>query len=217
MQSRHLLTILAATDLGALATFYTRVFSWVPTVDTETYYEFELPGGQRIGLYEREGFGRNFGETPADLPPGAIRPFELYLQVTDLAIAQERILEADGRLLSAAAKREWGDDVAYFADPEGNVLALAAVKEVKLPVGNYTRDEFVRRVADVVMRSGVEDAQTLVRDLENAVHFPMLARCGIESALHWGARCVLLPGHTGYCQSARGARWTRMSSSSSDE
>lgn len=216
MQSRHLLTVLAARNLPALATFYTRVFSWVPTVDTETYYEFELPGGQRIGLYERESFGRNFGETPADLPAGAVRPFELYLQVTDLAIAQERILDADGRLLSAAAKREWGDEVAYFADPEGNVLALVAVKEVKPPIGNYTRDAFVRRVADVVLRSGVEDAQTLVRDLENAVHFPMLARCGIESALHWGARCVLLPGHKGYCESARGARWTRMASSSDE-
>lgn len=213
MQSHHVLTILATRDLRTLSAFYRTVFSWVATVDTRNYVEFELPGRQRIGLYDREGFGRNFGETPGDVPEGAVRPFELYLQVTDIAIAAERIAAAGGRLLSGAAKREWGDEVAYFADPEGNVLALAAVKEVKLPVGNYTRDEFVRRVADVVLRSGVEDAQALVRDLENSVHFPMLARCGIESSLYGGARCVLLPGHEGYCETADGAKWMRTGTS----
>lgn len=217
MQSRHVLTILAARDVRMLARFYADVFSWVTTVDTESYVEFELPGQQRVGLYDREGFGRNFGQTPGDVPDGDIRPFELYLQVTDLAIASERLIGAGARPLSAAAMRDWGDVVAYYADPEGNVLALAAVKDVKPPVGKYTRDEFVRRVSDVVRRSGVDDAEALVRDLENSVNFPMLARCGRESSLHWGARCVLLPGHEGYCESAAGARWTRLGPSSSGE
>jgi len=37
-----------------------------------------------------------------------------------------RFLEAAGaRLLSAAAPRDWGDEAAYFADPDGNVLVVA--------------------------------------------------------------------------------------------
>ncbi len=32
---------------------------------------------------------------------------------------------AGGRLLSARAARAWGDEAAYFADPEGNVLVVA--------------------------------------------------------------------------------------------
>lgn len=215
MQSRHVLTILAARDFHSQVRFYADAFSWARAVDTNHYAEFELPGGQRIGIYEREGFGRNFGATPGEMPEGTVSPFELYLQVVDLAIATESLLECGARLLSAAAPREWGDTVAYFADPEGNVLALAAVKDVKPPVGNYSRDEFVRRVSDVLLRSGVADAQTLARDLESSVHFPMLERCGLESQM-FGGHCVLRPGHDGYCQNARGSRWTRLGSSGSE-
>lgn len=214
MQSRHVLTLLAARDVRMLARFYADSFSWVTTVDTETYVEFELPGEQRLGITDRSGFGH---EATGDVGGGLVSPFGLELQVTDLAIASERLIGAGARPLSAAAKRPWGDDAALYADPEGNVLALAAVKDVKPPVGKYTRDEFVRRVSDVVRRSGVEDAEALVRDLENSVNFPMLARCGMESSLHWGARCVLLPGHEGYCESAAGAKWMRLGSSSSGE
>jgi predicted enzyme related to lactoylglutathione lyase len=44
----------------------------------------------------------------------------------DLAAAVERVRRAGGRALSPASARPWGEDVAYFADPDGNVIALAA-------------------------------------------------------------------------------------------
>jgi lactoylglutathione lyase len=212
MQTKHALTILAVRDFHRMQSFYTRAFDWVTTVATGNYVEFELPGGQRIGLCEREGFGRNFGEAPAAEAEGGVRPFELYLYAVNLEDQIESLTNAGARLLSAPAARDWGDDVAYVADPEGTVLAIARVRDVKKPAGTYTRDEFVRRVADVIRRSGVSDAETLVRDLENAVHFPLLARCGAESALY-GCRCVLLPGHEGFCKGPRGEGWQRMGSS----
>jgi predicted enzyme related to lactoylglutathione lyase len=209
MQTKHALTILAVHDLYGMLHFYERAFGWVRTVSTDVYVEFELPGAQRIGLYERAGFSRNFGEALPETEAGGIRPFELYLYAVGLEDQVDSLTNAGARLLSPAAKREWGDEVAYFADPEGNVLAVARQPGVKKPAGEYTRDEFVRRVSDVVRRSGVDDAETLVRDLENAVHFPLQARCGVESALY-GCRCVQLPGHEGYCRGPNGQSWHRM-------
>ena len=49
----------------------------------------------------------------------------LYLRVDDLPAAVDALEAAGARLLSAAAPRDWGDEAAYFADPDGNVLVVA--------------------------------------------------------------------------------------------
>ncbi len=36
-----------------------------------------------------------------------------------------RAIAAGARELSPLAPRDWGDEAAYFADPDGNVLAVA--------------------------------------------------------------------------------------------
>lgn len=123
--AHHVLTILAVEDVAASLAFYRAAFSLTPEVDTPVYAEFTLAGGQRIGLYEREGFGRNTGQTPARIPSGELAPTELYFYADDLLAAIERIKEAGARELSPLARRDWGDEAAYFADPSGNVLVLA--------------------------------------------------------------------------------------------
>jgi predicted enzyme related to lactoylglutathione lyase len=119
--------IVAVSDLPASRAFYDRAFGWTATVETPVYVEYGLPGGMRVGLYEREGFGRNTGVVPVAVPEGALAPVELYVGVDDVDAALERVLEAGGRLLAPAAERDWGDLVAYAADPDGTVLALARV------------------------------------------------------------------------------------------
>jgi catechol 2,3-dioxygenase-like lactoylglutathione lyase family enzyme len=94
-------------------------------VDVPVYAEFELPGGMRLGLYQREGFARNTGQAPAATPLGAISGTEVYFYVDDLAAAVARLQAAGAKLLSPVAKRDWGDEAAYFADPDGNVLVVA--------------------------------------------------------------------------------------------
>lgn len=122
---RHVLTILAVSDLARAVRFYDAAFGWTKEVDTPVYIELALPGGMRLGLYERHGFGRNTGQVPALVAEGELRPTELYLHCDDVVHAIERVRTAGGRELSALAARDWGEEVAYFADPEGNVLALA--------------------------------------------------------------------------------------------
>lgn len=122
---RLALVILAVADVPRARKFYEEAFGWARVVDAPVYVEHALPGGMRVGLYQREGFGHNTGRVPVRVPAGELAPAELYLIVEDLEGAVARASGAGARLLSPAAPRDWGDTVAYLADPDGNVLALA--------------------------------------------------------------------------------------------
>ena len=123
--ARHVLTIIAVADLARARRFYADAFGWLLQVDAPSYAEFALPGGTRFGVYERRGFARNTGQLPVETPAGALSPTELYFHVEDLIGAIDRVRRAGGRCLSELSAREWGDEAAYFADPDGNVLVLA--------------------------------------------------------------------------------------------
>jgi len=123
--ARHILTILAVANLERSRTFYDAAFAWEVSVEAPVYVEYALPTGMLLGLYQREHFARNTGIAPAVLPEGAISGTEIYLRVDDVTSAGARMERAGARILSAAAPRSWGDEVAYFADPDGNVIAVA--------------------------------------------------------------------------------------------
>ena len=125
VSAKHVLTILAVEDHPRAVAFYSRALGWRLTVETPVYAEFVDPGGMRLGLYQREGFGRNTGEAPAITPPGRLAPTELYLEVDNVAEALAELERAGARRLSPPAPRPWGDEVAYAADPDGKVLAVA--------------------------------------------------------------------------------------------
>lgn len=122
---RHALTILAVDDVARAARFYETVFGWRRRVDVPVYVEFETPDGPGLGVYLRNGFARNTGRSPAPRVSGTTTGTELYFRVEDVAAAVARAVAAGAGLLSPAASREWGDEVAYIADPDGNVVAFA--------------------------------------------------------------------------------------------
>jgi len=122
---RHVLTILAVRDLRLASRFYDRAFGWTKSVNETVYVEYELPGGQRVGLYDRVAFGRNTGRVPAAITEGELAPAELYLHVDQPEAAMRSLADAGARLLSGLEPRAWGDEAAYFADPDGNVIVVA--------------------------------------------------------------------------------------------
>jgi 3-methyladenine DNA glycosylase AlkD/predicted enzyme related to lactoylglutathione lyase len=124
-RARHVLTILAVEDLPRAVAFYGAAFGWPQVEAAPVYAEFALPGGLRLGVYQREAFGRNTGQEPARLAPDELAPTELYFHVDDLEEAIRRLQAAGARTLSARAVRAWGDEAAYLADPDGNVLVVA--------------------------------------------------------------------------------------------
>ncbi|MSP55561.1 MAG: hypothetical protein EXR69_08160 [Myxococcales bacterium] len=116
------IVVLAVVDLSRSRGFYCAALGVAPLIETPAYVE--ISGG--IGLYLREGFVRNTGATLMLGPLGAATTAtELYFRVADLSVACGRMEGAGARLLSPSGLRAWGEVVAYFADPDGDVIALA--------------------------------------------------------------------------------------------
>jgi uncharacterized protein len=123
--TRLALIIVAVSDLDRSARFYSDAFGWPRAVETPVYVEFALPAGMRLGVYQREAFGRNTGAVPFAPPPGALAPTELYFHPDDVRAQLDRALAAGAKLLSPLGPRAWGDEAAYVADPDGNIVVLA--------------------------------------------------------------------------------------------
>ncbi len=122
------LLILAVRDLPRAVAFYRQVFDWPVLVDVPVYVEMEMPGGQRVGLYHHEGFARNTGLRAACPPDEHTAATELYFLADDPAPMIDRLEQAGARPLSPLALRPWGDEAAYFADPDGNVIVVARTR-----------------------------------------------------------------------------------------
>lgn len=118
-------TILAVADLAHSVAFYRDVFAWPFQTQTDTFVAFDLGDHTNLGLYVREGFAKSAGKAPFTLPYGDVAGTELYLVFDDPSPYLERLKTRGARVLSPWSARPWGDEAAYFADPDGNVLAVA--------------------------------------------------------------------------------------------
>ena len=118
--------VLAVTDVDRAYAFYRGVFGWDSHLGWPgEYEEVVVTDEDRLGLYRRDGWAASAGAQPAELN-GQVSPAYLYVRVDDLDATIERLREAVARPLSERADRNWGDEAAYFADPDGNVVAVAA-------------------------------------------------------------------------------------------
>lgn len=134
MESHLILTILAVSDLERSVTFYRQAFGWPIRINAPVLVELELPDGRGLGLYKRSGFAHNTQQTPVLVPVGEISGTELYFRTDDLDGAVARLEAAGARPLSALAERPWGDEAAYFADPDGNVIVVSR------PLGQHKQE-----------------------------------------------------------------------------
>jgi catechol 2,3-dioxygenase-like lactoylglutathione lyase family enzyme len=119
--------IFAVGDLSRSLDFYERAFGWPRNdrIDYRNYVELLPPGGGSLGLFDREGYAGLVGAEPVELDNGRVAPTYLYVRVDDLDATVARLTEAGARALSPAAERSWGERAAWFADPDGNVVAVA--------------------------------------------------------------------------------------------
>ena len=119
--------IFAVSDLARSLEFWERAFDWPRNewIDYANYVQLEPPGGGSLGLYERDGYAGLVGAEPAPIPEGRVSPAYLYVRVEDVEEAARRIEAAGGRRLTDLAERSWGETAAWFADPDGNVVAVA--------------------------------------------------------------------------------------------
>jgi catechol 2,3-dioxygenase-like lactoylglutathione lyase family enzyme len=118
--------VLAVSDVDRAYAFYRDVFGWSSHLDWPgQYVELVVTEEDRLGLYRRDGWAATAGAEPAELN-GHVSPAYLYVRVDDLDGTIERLRAVGARPLSPRRERGWGDEAAYFSDPDGNVVAVAA-------------------------------------------------------------------------------------------
>ncbi|MBI5366025.1 MAG: VOC family protein [Planctomycetes bacterium] len=120
------IAILFTADPARSRAFYGELLGLRLALDAGVYFEFEFGGAHaRLGLLARRGLPGIIGETGArPWNDGAPRA-EVYLRYERVAEVIARLEAARAPALSALADRDWGDRAAYFADPDGHVVAVA--------------------------------------------------------------------------------------------
>jgi catechol 2,3-dioxygenase-like lactoylglutathione lyase family enzyme len=123
--------IFAVANVERAVAFYEAAFGWPRNrrIDYSNYVEFHVDGGT-VGLYERSGFAEEVGAEPAALADGGVSSSYLYVRVDDVAAAAERLEAAGARPLSPLLERSWGERAAWFADPDGHLVAVAETAPV---------------------------------------------------------------------------------------
>jgi catechol 2,3-dioxygenase-like lactoylglutathione lyase family enzyme len=117
--------VLAVSNVGRSYDFYREVFGWESHLEWPgEYAELVVTDEDRLGLYRRDGYAETAGAEPAELN-GRVSPAYLYVRVDDLDATISRLRKVGARPLSGRSERSWGDEAAYFADPDGNVIAVA--------------------------------------------------------------------------------------------
>jgi catechol 2,3-dioxygenase-like lactoylglutathione lyase family enzyme len=124
--------IFAVSDLSRSLAFYERAFGWPRNkrIDFAEYVELKPPDGGTLGLFERESYAQLLGAPPMAAANGEIAPAYLYVRVPDVRATIAELEAAGGRPLSRLALRSWGEEAAWFADPDGNVVAVAQAEDV---------------------------------------------------------------------------------------
>ena len=106
--------------------FYTSVFNNDPVLDVPGMIEFQLSDQCKLGIMPEKGIAKILKDkTPHPSKGNGIPRCEIYLFVENIQSYIDRTVKAGGKLISPLSNRDWGDNVCYFSDPDGHILALA--------------------------------------------------------------------------------------------
>jgi lactoylglutathione lyase len=117
--------VIYARDVEAVAAFYLRL-------GFEEGFRLPTEDGS-AGFIRMQRDGAELAVTTEDSPrmlagvqPGPGPRHELFVYVADVDAAVAALREAGAAIVAQPADMFWGERVAYVADPEGNLVALAA-------------------------------------------------------------------------------------------
>ncbi len=106
--------------------FYENLLGMPPVLNVPGMTEFELRQGVKLGLMPEGGIAKIISPAlPHPNEASGIPRCELYLFVEDVEAAYKHALDCGAIPISPAMDRDWGDRVAYVADPDGHVVAFA--------------------------------------------------------------------------------------------
>lgn len=118
--------ILYVSDQGKSKDFYQRILQLNPVLDVPGMTEFELGTNTKLGLMPETCIARILQTAvPNPASGNGIPRCEIYLLVDDTKPFIKKSLNSGAKLISPLKDRDWSHKVAYFADPDGHIIAFA--------------------------------------------------------------------------------------------
>jgi len=118
--------ILYVADQTKSTEFYSKILGRAPVLNVPGMTEFMLNEHTKLGLMPEKGIEKIICPVMTQpLKGSGIPRCELYLIVDDPSYSMENAISAGAIEISKASMRDWGDEVAYCADTDGNIIAFA--------------------------------------------------------------------------------------------
>ena len=106
--------------------FYSEILGSNPVLDVPGMTEFFLNDKVKLGIMPEDGIAKIICPVlPNPKTANGIPRCEIYLKVNNPSIYMRKALNMGGKKISDLLKRDWGDEVAYVSDLDGNVIAFA--------------------------------------------------------------------------------------------
>jgi predicted enzyme related to lactoylglutathione lyase len=119
--------ILYVADQQRSRDFYKAILGKEPSLDVPGMTEFALNEKTQLGLMPESGIAKLLGDAiPNPALGNGIPRCEIYIAVENVKQSYENLIKHGGKAISEPQMRNWGHVVAYGADPDGHVIALAS-------------------------------------------------------------------------------------------
>lgn len=118
--------ILYVKDQKISRDFYSLLLGQEPSLDVIGMTEFQLGNGHKLGLMPAAGIKKLLKDKIQTAENNNFTSkCELYIMTPSANDFCKRAVAAGAVELSGMKKRNWGDSVAYYSDPDGHVIAIA--------------------------------------------------------------------------------------------
>lgn len=120
--------ILYVADQVKSTAFYQQTLGIAPSLEVQGMTEFSLSENFKLGLMPEQGIAMIIcPKLPAPQTGSGIPRCEIYLKdkAEKMLTIYKSAIAAGAILISDFEARDWGDTVAYLADLDGHILALA--------------------------------------------------------------------------------------------
>lgn len=118
--------ILYVADQEKSKNFYSVLLDKEPALDVPGMTEFSLDDKTKLGLMPESGINKILaGKTSNPAEGNGIPRCEIYLRSYSITNLYHNAIKAGAKIISEPLARDWGDKVAYVADPDGHIIAFA--------------------------------------------------------------------------------------------
>ena len=118
-------TILYVKNQTLSTEFYQNLFRKTADLNVPGMTEFILAENCKLGLMPNDGIAKIIAyQLPHPDSGNGVPRCELYFHVENIELEFDNAINSGAKLISPIEDRNWGDQVCYFADLDGHIIAL---------------------------------------------------------------------------------------------